>query len=336
MTRYQRLTLATAIATFLLVLLGGTTRVTNSGLSCPDWPTCFGRWVPTQNYHVLLEYFHRLFAGLVSWLIVGQALAAWIWFRKDRRLLVLATAAIGVLLVQIILGGLTVTQKLNAEIVSAHLGTAMILFATVTLLACEAWSRTHAIVRPAVTGAALRNARAFRAAAIAGAVGIYMLLISGAYVASDNAGTSCGTGWPLCAGHALPAATWTHWVSENYAHRLIVAVVTIAVATLVWGAWRWLRGNPVLQKTVGLAAALFFAQILLGAANVMSRLYTPIRVAHLGTGALIWCSFVVIAWMAYGAAQPAATMATPRAQQPRPAPAPATQPASAREPQEVA
>jgi heme A synthase len=334
-TRFQRLTLATAIATFLLVLLGGTTRVTNSGLSCPDWPTCFGRWVPTQNYHVLLEYNHRLLAGLVSWMLVAQTLAAWIWFRKDRALLWLTSLSILVLIVQIGLGGATVTQKLNAKIVSAHLGTAMILFAMVTLVACHAWSRTHTLVRPARNAAWLRNAGSFRVAAFTAAAGMYALLISGAYVASAGAGTSCGTSWPVCGGSAVPQSNWTHFVYENYTHRLIVALVTVAMLVLVWGARRWLHENPGLQKAVWAAAALFGAQILVGAANVMSKLLTPIQVLHLGVGSLMWCSLIVIAWMAYHAAQPVASpdaSTLPAAPAQRQAQQPAT---PRREPQEV-
>ena len=332
MTKFQRLTLATAVATFLLVLLGGTTRVTNSGLSCPDWPTCFGRWVPTQNYHVLLEYNHRLLAGLVSWMIVGQTAAAWIWFRKDRRLLWLTTSTVGVLLAQIVLGGLTVTQKLDARIVSAHLGCAMLLFAVVTLTACAAWSRTHDVVRPARDRAWLGNVRTFRAAAFVAAAGMYALLITGAYTASDNAGTSCGTTWPACNGSFVPQSNWTHWVAENYTHRVVVALVSIAMAVLIWGAWRWLRENPRLRHAVWGATALFVIQILIGAANVMSRLFTPIQVLHLGGGSLMWCSLVVISWMAYRAAQPAAER-EPRAV---PGRVRAAQPAGRREPQEVA
>ncbi len=331
-TKFQRLTLATAVATFLLVLLGGTTRVTNSGLSCPDWPLCHGRVVPSADYHVLLEYFHRLFAGLVSWMIVGQTAAAWLWFRKDRRLLALSTGSIGVLLLQIVLGGLTVTQKLNAKIVSAHLGCAMLLFAVVTLTACAAWSRTHEVVRQGRDRAWLGNVRTFRTAAYVAAAGMYTLLITGAYTASDNAGTSCGTTWPACNGSFVPQGNWTSFVIENYTHRVVVALVSVAMLVLVWGAWRWLGENPRLRHAVWGAAVLFFAQILVGAANVMSRLFTPIQVLHLGVGALMWCSLVVISWMAYRAAQPAAEREAPAiAERVR-----AAQSVARREPQEVA
>lgn len=335
MIRFQRLALATTVATYLLVLLGGTTRVTNSGLSCPDWPKCNGRYLPSANYHVLLEYSHRLFAGIDSFLIVGLALAAWLWLRRDRTIVAIATAAVGVLLAQIVLGGLTVTQKLNARIVTAHLGTAMILFGVVTLLTCIALGRTHQIVKPGGSRLSLANIRAFRTAAFISAAGMYVLLLTGAYVASDGAGTSCGRSWPLCANTVLPQSTWTHWVYENFTHRFVVGLVTVAMAVLVWGAARWLRDNPRMRHAVWGAFALFLAQILIGAANVMSSLFTPIRVVHLGTGALMWCALVVVSWMAYRASQPA----PPAARYQVAASAERTSAlagASAREPQEVA
>lgn len=336
MTRFQRLALATTVATYLLVLLGGATRVTNSGLSCPDWPTCNGRYLPTANYHVLLEYCHRLFAGIDSFLIVGLALVAWIWFRYDHTIVAIASAAVAVLIAQIVLGGLTVTQKLSAPIVTSHLGTAMILFGVVTLLTCVAYGRTHQIVRPAGSRLTLANVRAFRIAAFISAAGMYLLLLTGAYVASDNAGTSCARSWPICANTVLPQSNWNSRVYENFSHRLVVGAVTVAMAVLVWGAARWLRDNPRMRHAVWGAFALFIAQILVGAANVISSLYTPIRVVHLGTGALMWGTLVVVSWMAYRASRPAAA---PERDRQTAGPEQRGEPlggSSVREPQEVA
>lgn len=294
MTRFQRLALATAVATYVLVVIGGTVRVTNSGLSCPDWPTCHGRLVPTADGHVLIEYFHRLFASLVSVLIVATALVAWLRHRRDRAIVTLATAAIGVLLAQILLGGATVTQKLSPEIVTAHLGTAMLLLATVTLTAATALARGRPFARPG--NVPIARARAFRTAAIVAAAGMYVLLLSGGYTASSGAGTSC-SGWPLCNGQLIPDGT--RYVHIHFLHRFIVLLVTIAFAVLVWGAMRWLRGNRTAQRMVRDSFGLFVVQIFIGALNVWTKLDTPIRVLHLATGAALWTALVLIAWTAF-------------------------------------
>ena len=294
MTRFQRLALATAVATYVLVVIGGTVRVTNSGLSCPDWPTCHGRLVPTADGHVLIEYFHRLFASLVSVLIVATALVAWLRHRRDRAIVTLVTAAIGVLLAQILLGGATVTQKLSPEIVTAHLGTAMLLLATVTLTAATALARGRPFARPG--NVPIARARAFRTAAIVAAAGMYVLLLSGGYTASSGAGTSC-SGWPLCNGQLIPDGT--RYVHIHFFHRFVVLLVTIAFAVLVWGAMRWLRGNRTAQRMVRDSFGLFVVQIFIGALNVWTKLDTPIRVLHLATGAALWTALVLIAWTGF-------------------------------------
>jgi heme A synthase len=305
-TRFQRLSLATAVATYVMVVIGGTVRITNSGLSCVDWPRCNGKLIPSANGHVLIEYSHRLFAMLVSVLVVACAVWAWRSFRRDRGILTLSTAAVVVLLVQIALGGATVTQKLSAPIVTMHLGTAMILLATTVLLALLSLQRTRAIVRrePEGTG----SPRLFRNAAFAGAAGMYVLLLSGAYTASSGAGTACST-WPLCNGQVIPHGS--RYVEIHFFHRLVVVAVTVALAILVIGAYRWLRGNPMVQRAVRDALGLFVVQIMLGALNVWTTLATPVRVLHLATGAALWAALVAIGWMGHTVSQPEREPAVP-------------------------
>ena len=103
----------TAVAfTYFLVALGGTVRTTDSGLSCPDWPLCYGKAFATIDYHTFLEQFHRYVAGIVSVLVVTLAISAFIWARKERHILVPALIAPVLLVIQIVLGGLTVLWKL--------------------------------------------------------------------------------------------------------------------------------------------------------------------------------------------------------------------------------
>jgi cytochrome c oxidase assembly protein subunit 15 len=120
-----------AFATLALMAVGSATRVMNAGLACPDWPLCYGQLVPQQqmNLQVFLEWFHRLDAALIGvstlWL-VGLCL----WYRRQVPGW-LPWAAVGALVligVQGALGGLTVTQLLRFDIVTAHLGTALLFF----------------------------------------------------------------------------------------------------------------------------------------------------------------------------------------------------------------
>src|SRR6266699_1343629 len=119
----RRIAWVTVGFTYFLVSLGGTVRVKNAGLSCPDWPLCYGKVFAFPDVGALLEEAHRYTASIVSALIVALVICALIWARKERQVLIPALIAPVLLAVQIVLGGLTVLWKLPPTIITAHLGT---------------------------------------------------------------------------------------------------------------------------------------------------------------------------------------------------------------------
>src|SRR6266705_2479245 len=123
------------VVTYFLIALGGTVLATDSGLSCPDWPFCYGQAYYSGTYHVFLEEFHRFTAAVVSILIVLLLIGIIMWARKDRALFTMAIAAPILLVIQIVLGGLTVLWQLPPQVITAHLGTALAIFAIVVTIA---------------------------------------------------------------------------------------------------------------------------------------------------------------------------------------------------------
>jgi heme a synthase len=134
-----------AIAVLGLMALGSATRVMNAGLSCPDWPLCYGQVLPSQqmNLQVFLEWFHRLVATAIG-LTTLTAFSLSIWQRRQLPLWLPKAMGFAMLVVlwQGVLGGLTVTQLLRFDIVTAHLGTGLFFFMTLLTIAVALFPNT--------------------------------------------------------------------------------------------------------------------------------------------------------------------------------------------------
>src|SRR3984893_12620470 len=164
----QRIAWAATVVTYLLITLGGTVLATDSGLSCPDWPFCNGQAYYSGTYHAFLEQFHRFTSVAVSILIVLLVIGIIAWARKDRTLLTLAIAAPILLVIQIVLGGLTVLWKLPPQIITVHLATALAILAIVVTIAVLSGRRVSSKEYPAKT-------RKFAQLAISNALLVYIL-----------------------------------------------------------------------------------------------------------------------------------------------------------------
>ena len=142
----HRFAIFTACATFVLLLIGGIVHGTGSSLACPDWPLCFGQFFPEMKGNVFFEHGHRLFASLVGVLTVilcglcfGVVEKGQRWGRR------LGLLAVGLVIFQGVLGGLTVIYKLPTLISLAHLCTSMLFFALVLSIACLSRRSTERI-----------------------------------------------------------------------------------------------------------------------------------------------------------------------------------------------
>ncbi len=296
---FQLWGMATLAGTVALITLGATVRVTDSGLACPDWPLCNGKLVPGGDYHVWIEWTHRLVASIVGLAIVAFVIGAW-RAHRDRAWVVLPiTAALVVLGVQVILGGLTVTENLPPEIVTAHLGTALVLvlLLTVGLLASFATPSARR-AGPALRvggGPAVVTARL----AAATLVSVLALMLVGSWVSGSEAGFACG-GWPLCNDSLLPAGDRP---ALHMAHRYLAAGVGLVVLATMIAAWRGRRTEPRLLLLAVVVGALYLAQVFIGAANIWTTLTEWARVLHVAVAASLWLGATVLAaWAAERAA----------------------------------
>ncbi len=282
MKAFRVLSVATAVVTYALVVLGGVVRVSGSGLGCPDWPLCHGHLLPPLNLHAIIEYSHRTTASLTSALVLLTAAVAWLAWRKRRDLVIPATAALGLLIVQVILGAITVRLELPPMIVLAHLATAMALLGAVCVTAVAA-------LTPAPAGAIDRVAR--RRMLLA-ASGTYLLLISGSLVVGSGASGACNA-WPLCGGGF--SLTFDGLPAIQLLHRVIAGVIGLLIILSLASVLARHRRHAAVRATVALTLATLAFQVVVGAAVVTLRLPAALRGLHLALASAVWAGTVILA-----------------------------------------
>ncbi|AFZ03114.1 cytochrome oxidase assembly [Calothrix sp. PCC 6303] len=276
--RIRRLVWKMCIATLILMAIGSATRVMNAGLACPDWPLCYGELVPTKqmNLQVFLEWFHRLDAALIGVSAIALSGISW-WYRRflPGWLPWAATFALFLIVFQGILGGLTVTQLLRFDIVTAHFGTALLFFTTLLIIGT--------VLTPYQgTG----NVGKLHWIGLVASVLVYIQSLLGAVVGSRWALHQCFGGYQLC--------------GVMYTHIFGLVPPTVATLALVFVAWRTPALHPALRRLVNMAGALLLLQLLIGVATFRLHLQVePLTVSHQAIGATLLgtlVAFTVLAW----------------------------------------
>jgi heme A synthase len=294
---FRRLAAVSALATFLLILVGGVVRVSDSGLGCgpagsgtEGWPLCGGRIVPFIDTHAVVEYTHRLLAAVVSLAILALVWYAYRRLRGNAFLMRGSAAAAVLVLAQAGLGGLTVENNLHDVLVAAHLGLAMLLLALLLALRHRA---------AAASPPPAEAPRTLRPLATVACVLALATIVSGGYMAGtqrygttdyelgDGAHLACGKEFPTCNGEVLPFGQ-ARLVDIHLTHRVLMGLTTLAVLALALLAGR----RRIRRLPWAAAAAVLPAQVLLGAMNVWLGEHEVLIVAHLALATLLWASLV--------------------------------------------
>lgn len=338
--KYRKLAWVTLFFTFDLIMFGAFTRLTDSGLGCPDWPGCYSHANPLLAHEHInaaeeampfgpvtwakawIEMIHRYFAMAVGFLIIVLMVVAWRrWIRSGKTELQFRpwfpTALLGFVCLQGAFGAWTVTMKLQPIIVTTHLLLGLTLLAMLTWLAAR--QEQHAPV--SATG------RALIVPATVGAALLGLQIALGGWVSTNYAALACSD-FPLCNGKLVPdmdvehgftlwrhlgmtaagdylpveALTAIHWVHRSFAFVVILYVV--------WLAHRALRDEG-LRKTARWMLTVLGLQLCTGLATIYLNWPLAIAVIHNGGAALLVILMVMLNYKVRYAPSSLATAAPP-------------------------
>jgi cytochrome c oxidase assembly protein subunit 15 len=315
--KFRKLAWVTSFLTLDLIMFGSFTRLTDSGLGCPDWPGCYGHSNPVSAGESIraaetalpsgpvtmtkawIEMLHRYFAMGVGLLIIILATQAWVrWRREGGRSPWLATAALAWGIGQGAFGALTVTMKLQPIIVTIHLLGGVGLLLLLTWLALREGDWVH--VRAPASATTLARV----------ALAVLLLQIAlGGWVSTNYAVMACPD-FPLCQGQLLPPMDFGHgftlWrplgmtgsgeaipfqslVAIHWTHRLFAVAVIVVLVSLAWQTWN----APGLAGPARALLALLLVQFATGMSNVVLQWPLALAVAHSGGAALMAALLVV-------------------------------------------
>lgn len=275
---FRAFSVAAAVAAYLLAVLGSWVRINGAGMTCPDWPLCHGKLVPSLEGGVVWEWSHRLVAFVVGFLVLGALVSAW---RERKRIagIVPVMVAIAVAFaLQVALGGITVFLSNSPWSVVFHWATAMLVIASLGVLALLAIVRPERItIRHSLLGGALNVAAALA----------FLTMCAGAFVSSSGAGLACPT-LPLCEG------TWlgmTPFQTAQMIHRLFAgSFLTVGVLCAFRVAF---ATTPRVRIATLFGFALIVLQVMFGFANVAWDMPMVLREAHAANAVAAFIAFVI-------------------------------------------
>jgi heme a synthase len=284
-----------AIASFFLIFVGGLVTSTGSALAVPDWPLAFGRLIPPLVGGIRFEWGHRLVAGAVS--ILTLILALWTWRRETRRWVRLtALASLVLVVLQAVLGGLTVLMMLPLALAVAHAATAQAFFClmiAIVVFTGPAFSNRG-------EGTQLRSTRSrpsLITLTVMTTTAVYTQILIGAVMRHLGAGLAIPD-FPTSYGRLVPPF-YSFAVDINFAHRCGALAVAFLVSWTFGRVLRFYSAERPLRNGAILMFVLTALQITLGALTVWSGRGVLLTTAHVAIGAAVLGASLALTIRAY-------------------------------------
>jgi cytochrome c oxidase assembly protein subunit 15 len=297
LSSFQTLALWTTGTTYFLIFVGGLVRVSGAGLGCPDWPRCFGSWIPPASAAELpagfdaaqfnptlmwTEYLNRLLGVTVGFLILATLVSAWRHHRRTPRLFWPTVAAFLLVGFQGWLGGVVVQQELAAWIVTLHMLLALVIVSLLLYATVYAFFAESDTVR---AGAVRRRPLVWTLGAL---IAVTLLQVTVGTQVRERIDEALSEG--IARNQALATVgQFDIW------HREAALLVVGATVVAIWLLWKYHRREHELVRAATVMAGLTGAQVALGVAMAYVSLTPAVQVAHLtGSSLLLGAQAVVL------------------------------------------
>ena len=258
---------------------GAFTRVTGSGDGCPDWPTCFGSWVPPLNdINAIIEWSHRTSGTLFGLVSISVLIFSFLIYKKFNNITIIYTSALILIVIVGGIGGIVVLSDLDPAIRTLHLAGALIIAALMT------------------TGISLETIRPesnfgnkIKFIAVTSAIFTLVTILSGAYMVWQQAGAVCYK-WPLCSDYLLPkhSSQWIHMI-----HRIISIGLIYYLFIINYNLMKYYP-STFASKIGKLFLIIGLSQFFSGALIPLTEFTVWSRTLHLSLATLTWMLSVAI------------------------------------------
>jgi cytochrome c oxidase assembly protein subunit 15 len=275
---FQRLALFTTATTYFLILVGGLVRASGAGLGCPDWPRCFGSWIPPSSAANLppdlaalfnptlmwTEYLNRLLGVTVGFLILATVISAWRHHRREPRILWTMIAALLLTGFQGWLGGSVVKNDLKPWIVTVHLIVALVIVQLLLYATVRAWRKGSGPPTPLLI------------------VLIVITMIQIGLGTQVRGGVDIALKSDVARADALATVGWLDTLHRDAAFVVFAGALLI----LIW-LWTRFRGERTLIRWAIVVVGLAALQVALGAVMAYVSLEPAAQVGHLTVASLL-------------------------------------------------